>query len=297
MRLHELEMQGYRLKRERLEQMVAQTIIEREAARHGVPVESFIDQTILSNVPEPTQEELDHYFQDNPSLKPTWKGTPEDLDKNVRATLRQRKSYQMIMDKARSLYAQEGVVITLKEPEPPRVRVNLADAAIQGPSEAPVTVVEFSDYQCPACRRNHETMKKILETYRDRVQYAYKDFPLRSHRWAAKAAEGARCAGEQHKFAEFQDMLFNGDQEPAPDQMEVYALEMGLDSVQFRQCLDSGKYRSAVEKSIEDGKSIGVNSTPTLVVNGRILTGGQTIESLSKLIEEELRKTQDNKPQ
>jgi protein-disulfide isomerase len=295
MRLYELELQGYRIKRERLEQMVAQIVIEREAARHGIPVEGFIDQTILSNVPETTQEEMDQYFRDNPSIKPTWRGTPEDLDKQVRATLQQRKSYQMIMDKARSMYAQEGVVITLKEPEPPRVQVNLGDATIQGPTEAPVTVVEFSDYQCPACRRNHETMKKILETYQGRVKYVYKDFPLRSHRWAAKAAEGARCAGEQHKFTEFQDVLFSSDQEPAPDQMEVYALEMGLDSVQFRQCLDAGKYRSAVEKSIEDGRSIGVNSTPTLVVNGRIIPGGQTTESLSKLIEEELQKKQDTK--
>ena len=295
MRLHELEIQGYRLKRERLEQMVAQIVIEREAARHGVPVESFIDQTILSNVPQPTQEEVDHYLRDNPSLKPTWKGTPEDLDRHVRATLQQRKSYQTIMDKARSLYTQEGVVITLKEPETPRVQVNLGDASIQGPADAPVTVVEFSDYQCPACRRNHETMKKILETYRGRIKYVYKDFPLRSHRWAAKAAEGARCAGDQHKFAEFQDILFNSDQEPAPDQMEVYALEMGLDSVQFRQCLDTGKYRSAVEKSIEDGRSIGVNSTPTLVINGRIIPGGQTIDSLSKMIEEELPKKEDSK--
>jgi protein-disulfide isomerase len=287
-RLYELEMQTYHLKLERLEQMVAQIIFEKEAARHGIPVERFIDQTVLSNVPEISQEELDHYLLDNPAIRNTWKGTPEGLDKHVRATLQQRKSYQMIMDKARSMYAQEGVVITLKEPEPPRVRVNLGDAAIQGSAEAPVTVVEFSDYQCPACRKNHETMKKIMETYQGRVRWVFKDFPLRSHRWAAKAAEGARCAADQHKFAEFQDMLFSSDQELAPDQMEVYALEMGLDSVLFRQCLDSGKYQGAVQKSIEDGRVIGVNSTPTLVINGRIFSGGQTIESLSKLIEEEL---------
>ncbi len=296
MRFHDLDMQRYRLKRDRLEQMIVEMIFREQAARQGIPLERFIEETILSKLPETTQEELDHYFRDNPSIRTTWKGTPEDLDKHVRATLQQRKSYQMVMDKARSMYAQEGVVITLKEPELPRVRVNLGDATIQGPTEAPVTVVEFSDYQCPACRKNHETMKKIMETYQGRVKWVFKDFPLRSHRWAAKAAEGARCAADQHKFAEFQDVLFSSDQELAPDQMEVYALEMGLDSFQFRQCLDGGKYRSAVEKSIEDGRSIGVNSTPTLVVNGRIISGGQTIESLSKLIEEELPRQQNPKP-
>ncbi|HBZ56805.1 MAG TPA: hypothetical protein DEO88_15490 [Syntrophobacteraceae bacterium] len=296
MRLYELDLQGYRLKAERLEQMIAELVFRNEAARQGMPVERYIDETVMSKIPETTQNDLDQYFRENPSIRGTWKGTPEDLDKYARATLQQRRFYQTTMATARSLYPQEGVVIYLKEPDVPRVHVNLGDADSRGPVEAPVTVVEFSDYQCPACRRNHETMKKVMETYKDRVKWVFKDFPLRSHRWAAKAAEGTHCAADQHKFAEFQDILFGSDQEPTPDQMEVFALELGLDSVEFRRCLDSGKYERAVEKSIEDGRAVGVNSTPTLVVNGRMVPGGQTVESLSKLIQEELTKQKDSKP-
>ncbi len=296
MRLHELNVQAYRLKRERLEQLVAQLLFEKKAASQGIPVEKLIDETVLSQVPEATQEELDRYFQENPSVRNSWKGTPEDLDKYARSTVKQRKFYQLLMDQARSMYAQQGVKIYLKEPEEPRVRVSLGDAMVRGAADAPVAVVEFSDYQCPACRKNHETIKAVMETYKDKVKYVFKDFPLRGHRWAAKAAEGARCAAEQGKFAEFQDILFSSNQEPNPDQMEVYALEMGLDSNQFKQCVDSGKYRRAVEQSIEDGRAIGVNSTPTLVINGRMTSGGQSVESLSKLIEEELTTKQGAKP-
>jgi protein-disulfide isomerase len=296
LRLHELKVQAYRLKRDLLEQMVARLVFEKEAGSRGMPVERLIDETVLSQVPETTQEELERYFLENPSVRNNWKGTAEDLDKHARNAVKQRKFYQLLMDQARSMYAQQGVKIYIKEPEEPRVRVSLGDAMVRGAADAPVVMVEFSDYQCPACRKNHETIKAILETYKDKVKYVFKDFPLRGHRWAAKAAEGARCAGEQGKFFEFQDVLFSSDQEPNPDQMEVYALEIGLDSNEFKQCVDSGKYRRAVEQSVEDGRAIGVGSTPTLVINGRITTGGQSEESLSKLIDQELSKKEGAKP-
>jgi protein-disulfide isomerase len=296
MRVYEFDMQAYRIKRERLEQMIAQMIFEKEAARRGIPLQQLLDETVGAQASEVSAEEVEHYFHENPTLRSNWKGTPEDLDKHVRASLQQRKAYQMIMDKARSLYAQEGVVINLHEPEVPRVRVNIGDAMIRGAANGPVTIVEFSDYQCPACRKNHETMRTVMESYKDQVKWIYKDFPLRSHQWAAKAAEAARCAAEQDKFGAYQDLLFGSSQEPKPEQLLAYAAEAGLDVDRFKHCVDSGKYRAAVEKSVLDGQSIGVNSTPTLVINGKIMAGGQSVESLKKLIDDELAKKEGPKP-
>jgi len=296
MRIYEFDLQIYRLKRERLEQMVAQIIFEKEAARRSIPLQQLLDETVSAQDSEVTAEEMERYYRDNPAARANWKGTAEDLDKYVRASLQQRKSYQSIMDKARSLYAQEGVVIKLQEPEAPRVRVNIGDAKIRGPENAAVTIVEFSDYQCPACRKNHETMKAVMEGYKDQVEWVFKDFPLRSHQWAAKAAEASHCAAEQGKFAEYQDVLFSSNQDLTPLQLQAYAVEIGLVAEQFQKCLDTGKYQSLVEKSVQDGLSIGVNSTPTLVINGRMTAGGQSVESMKKLIDEELAKKAGQKP-
>ena len=296
MRIYEFDLQIHRLKRERLEQMVAQIIFEKEAARRSIPLQQLLDETVSAQDSEVTAEEMERYYRDNPAARANWKGTAEDLDKYVRASLQQRKSYQSIMDKARSLYAQEGVVIKLQEAEAPRVRVNIGDAKIRGPENAAVTIVEFSDYQCPACRKNHETMKAVMEGYKDQVEWVFKDFPLRSHQWAAKAAEASHCAAEQGKFAEYQDVLFSSNQDLTPLQLQAYAVEIGLVAEQFQKCLDTGKYQSLVEKSVQDGLSIGVNSTPTLVINGRMTAGGQSVESMKKLIDEELAKKAGQKP-
>ncbi len=296
MRIYDFNMQIYRLKRERLEQMIAQIVLSKEAARQGKPLQQFVDDTVRADATEVTSEEIGRYLNENPAVKNNWKGTPEDLEKWVRATLQQRKSYQMIMEKARSLYAQEGVVINLKEPEVPRVQVNIEDAMIRGPEDAAVTLVEFSDYQCPACRKNHETMKAVIESYKNEVKWVFKDFPLRMHQWAEKAAEASHCAAEQGKFAEYQDLLFGSNQELNPEQLQAFAVDLGLVGEEFKSCLDGGKYRETVDKNIQDGQSIGVNSTPTLVINGRMISGGQTVESLKKLIDEELAKKQTLKP-
>jgi len=120
-----------------------------------------------------------------------------------------------------------------------------------------VTVIEFSDYLCPACRKAHEVTAKVKEIYRDRIRWVFKDLPLRMHKWADKAAEAAHCAGEQGKFWEYQDIFIWQPRRARPSRLKQYAGELGLQVDQFGECLDSEKYKSAVEGDVDTARRQG----------------------------------------
>ncbi len=158
-------------------------------------------------------------------------------------------------------------------------RLNVAIAASNptlGRATAPVTLVEFSDYQCPSCQRVEPTLKRLRETYGDRIRFVWKDFPLtRIHPQAFKAGEAAHCAGDQGESWELHDVLFDKQQELQPPDLKRHAAELGLDANAFNQCLDSSKYGERVRDGVSEGGALGVNSTPTIFINGRRLSGAQ----------------------
>ena len=178
---------------------------------------------------------------------------------------------------------------------PTRFNVQVGDAPVIGSSDAKVTIIEFSDYECPFCSRFYEQTELLLKAeYIDtgKVRLAYKDYPLSSlHPTAQKAAEAARCAGEQGKYWEMHDLLFVKQSEWAPlgvTKLKDYAPTLGLDSQAFNSCLDSGKYASAVQKDFNEGSSLGVSGTPTFFVNGIQLVGAQPYAIFQQVIEQEL---------
>jgi protein-disulfide isomerase len=158
-----------------------------------------------------------------------------------------------------------------------------------GRAAAPVTLIEFSDFQCPFCQRVEPTLKKVRETYGDKVRIVWKDFPLTQiHPQAFKAGEAAHCAGDQGKYWEYHDRLFGNQQALQPDDLKKHATDMGLDGAAFASCLDSSKYGERVRDGVAEGTRLGVNSTPTIYVNGRMLSGAQPYEAFVTVIDEEL---------
>jgi protein-disulfide isomerase len=174
--------------------------------------------------------------------------------------------------------------------EAPRFEVALADTDPSlGNAKAPVTLIEFSDFQCPFCLRVAPTLKKIRQTYGDKVRIVWKDFPLTQiHPEAFKAGEAAHCAGEQGKFWEYHDRLFANQQALQPDSLKKYAADAGLDAAKFNACVDTSKYGDRVRDGVAQGTRLGVNSTPTLYVNGRMMSGAQPYEAIAAVIDEEL---------
>ena len=176
-------------------------------------------------------------------------------------------------------------------PTPSRVQVSVDDDPSKGLATAPVTIIEFSDFECPFCARFYsQTLGQIEEKYIDtgKVRLVYRDYPLGFHRNAQKAAEAAECADEQGKFWEMHDKIFDNQQAIAVSDLKRYAQEIGVNTAQFNGCLDSGEMASEVEKDFQDGQSYGVTGTPGFFINGIPLSGAQPFSAFERIIEQEL---------
>lgn len=185
----------------------------------------------------------------------------------------------------------------LDQPTAPaeKVEVSLDDDTVLGSKNAPVTIVEFSDYQCPFCKRFHDdTFGQLKTKYIDtgKVKFVYRDFPLGFHVNAQKAAEAAECAGEQGKYYEMHEAIFAKSQADgtgiAPADLKVIAKSIGLDSSKFDKCLDSGAMSAEVQKDLRDGSSYGVQGTPAFFVNGQLISGAQPFSAFEQVIRAEL---------
>lgn len=181
------------------------------------------------------------------------------------------------------------------------VNVSADDDAFLGNKDAPVIVIEFSDFQCPFCRKFwNETLPQIKKEYIDtgKVKFVYRDFPLSFHAGAQPAAEGAECARDQGKFWELHDKIFEEQAKQGSGTIQFeksdvikWASKIELNMSKFNQCLDSGKYKQEVEKDIADGAAAGVTGTPATFINGRIVIGAQPFAAFKIIIDEELKKS------
>jgi protein-disulfide isomerase len=167
--------------------------------------------------------------------------------------------------------------------------VSIQNAPVRGAAGAPVTLVEFSDFECPFCKQTRPTLKQLLERYPGKVRLAYRDFPLESiHPQARRAAEAARCAHDQGKFWEYHDVLFAQSPKLAAEDLRRYAGEVGLDVTKFDGCLAAGTHKAAVQRDVEEGNQLGITGTPAFFVNGRPLSGAQSFEAFARVIDDEL---------
>jgi protein-disulfide isomerase len=286
-KLSKLEEQIYNLKRQELDSLIAQRLLAQEAARRGISVTALVDAEVTAKVGLVTEQEVDAFFQAN---KARLQGDEASVRENLRAHLQQQKLTIRRQRFVESLRSQAKVVVRLQAPAVVRVAVSTEGAPIRGAAEAPVTLVEFSDFHCPFCNRAQATLKQVLERYPDKVKLVYRDFPLdRLHPRARPAAEAARCAHDQGKFWEYHDLLYANTPRAASEDLRRYAQQVGLNVAKFEQCVSSGVHKAAVQRDIDEGGRLGVTGTPAFFINGRPLEGAQPLEAFVRLIEEELR--------
>lgn len=156
-----------------------------------------------------------------------------------------------------------------------------------GKDDAPIVIVEFSDFQCPFCKESFSVVRAMLSKYGDQVQYVYRNFPVDSlHPNARMAAEAAMCANEQNKFLEYHDRLFINQNNLNKENLLNYASQSGLDVTLFTQCLNSAKYKQQVEQDLADGVALGVRATPTWFINSHKKEGAIPQEIFFKAIDE-----------
>jgi protein-disulfide isomerase len=285
--LSKLEEQIYNLKRQKVDALINDKLLEKAAAKRGISVTALFDAEVTPKVTLVTEQEIENFYQANKAQVKA--GEETQAREQMRAYLQNQKIAQRRQEFIDSLRSQAKIVVNLKAPPVLRVDVKIDGAPFKGGKNAPVTVVEFTDVHCPFCQRVLPTLTQLLSRYGDKVKLVYKDFPIdKLHPGARKGHEAARCADEQGKFWPYHDKLFANAPKASPDDLKAYGKEVGLDSVAFDTCVSSGKYQAAVEKDIEEGRRAGVTGTPAFFVNGRLLTGAQPLENFVRVIDDEL---------
>jgi protein-disulfide isomerase len=282
--LSKLEEQIYTLKRQRLDAMIVERLIAKEAAKRGVSETALIDAEVTAKVGLVTEQEIDAFYKTNNLVK------SDDASQRdqVRARLQSQKLTQQREAFVKALRSRAKVTVHLTPPPVQRVQLNVDGAPFFGSKTAPVTIVEFSDFHCPFCQRAEETIAQIRSRYGDQVRFVWRDFPIDSlHPQARPAHEAARCASDQGKFWPYHKTLYAGPPK-SPDQLQAMAQEAGLDMASFKACVASGKHQAAVLKDIEEGKRLEVTGTPTFFINGRVLVGAQPVEAFARMIDDEL---------
>jgi protein-disulfide isomerase len=284
--LGKLQEQIYTLKRQRLEALIRERLLAQEAAKRGVSVPALLDAEVTPKVRLVTEEDVEKIYQAN---KARFTGNEAEAQERIRSQLQGQQVAAQREAFIRGLRLKSNVKVHLEAPPVVRAQVSVDGAPAKGPATAPVTIVEFSDFYCPFCKRVQSTLSAILAKYGDKVRLVYRDFPIpQLHPAAPKAAEAARCANDQGKFWPYHDLLYARAPKGSPDDLTAYANEVGLDVAAFEACLTSGKHAAGVKKDIEEGNRLGIDGTPGFFVNGRPLAGAQPLEAFVTVIEDEL---------
>jgi protein-disulfide isomerase len=282
-RMFQVRQQEYQVRKQALDELIARRLLEAEAASRQISVDELTRVEVEGKAAPVTDAEKKDFYEKN---KARFGTTPEDQAlAQIESGLRQQRARERRVQYVGELRKKAGVEVML---EPPRVAVAEAGNPAKGPAGAPVTVIEFSDFQCPYCARVTPTLAKLQEAYPGKIRVVFRDLPLPNHKNAGPAAEAAQCAHDQGKFWEMHDRLFANQQKLAPADLKEHAVALGLDAAAFNQCLDSGKYTAEWRKDAEEANRLGVNGTPAFFVNGRLISGAQPYEVFAQIVEEEL---------
>ena len=261
-----------------------QTVVV-EAKKQGKSVDELIAAEAGPNGFAPTDAEVSAWYDENPGRVG---GRPlTQLKSQIAELLRNEKRKAAERRLSDRLREQHEVAVKY---EPYRLQFDNANAPTKGSKDAPVTLVEFSDFQCPYCKGMAPTLKQVAEKLGDKVQIVYRQYPIASiHPFATKAAEASLCAREQGKFWELHDAMFEDQTKLAVKDLKATAARLGMDAKKFDTCLDSGRYVEQVQNDQREGQRAGVNGTPAVFINGVLLPGGSVpYSTVEAAIQDEL---------
>ena len=284
--LSRLDEQIYTLKSQKLDALIDEKLLAKQAAERKLTVPALLDAEVTRKVASITEQEIEEFYQRN---KAQINAEQAQVQEQIRVYLQNQQLAAKREEFLKSLRSQVKVIVRLKPPQIHRVEVSVQGAPFKGGEQAAVTIVEFSDFHCPFCTRVTSTLKQLESMYGEKIKLVFRDFPIEGlHPGAIKAHEAARCANEQGEFWPYHDKLFAGPSTSSPELFKGLAKEVGLDAVAFETCLGSGKYQAAIKQDIEEGTRIGVSGTPAFFINGRLVSGAQSLETFARVIDDEL---------
>jgi protein-disulfide isomerase len=289
--LAQLEEQIYQLKRQRLDALISERLLNQEAERRAMTAQALFEAEVTSKAATVTAEEIEAFYKTNQAQLGV-------LDENLKLKIKNYLQGQRVNARReeflQSLRAKAKIKVNLPLPAN-RIKASIEGVPFKGGANAPVTIIEFSDYHCPFCLRVQAALAQVMARYGDKVKLVYRDMPIdQLHPQARRAAEAARCANDQGKFWPYHDQLYSGGADVSSERLKSIAQSSGLDVAAFESCLASGKHRASIQQSIDEATWLGLSGTPAFLINGRFLSGAQPFEAFVSLIEEELAQARAN---
>ncbi|MCM3902097.1 MAG: thioredoxin domain-containing protein [Pyrinomonadaceae bacterium] len=266
--IYKLRLNVYELESEALERTINDILLIEEAKRRNVPPEEIVRSEISEKSQPPTEAEVAKFYAENKSR------IGKDLNSvrnQLAEYLQEQGRQQLERTMAERLRKGAQIRLLISEPQPPTQAISTDDDPSRGLATAPVIIVEFTDFQCPSCASMHPVLEEVLKSYGNNVRFVVRDFPLAMHANARKAAEAANAAHAQGKFFEYAALLFKRQDALDVPSLKKYASELGLDRARFDAALDGGTFAAEVRRDIADGEMYGIDSTPTIFVNGVLL--------------------------
>ena len=270
----------YMAEKQAVDKLVREELLNDAAKKEGVTVEELLKRHI-GQVTAPSDDQVEVFYEGMESDKPLAE-IRSDIRQHI-IDLRRQKAANAYLE---TLRKKGDVKIELEPPSTTAVS-STAGAPTLGPADAPVKIIEYADYQCPYCKQMHPLIKRLREEFPNKTQLIYEDFPLPMHANAQKAAEAAHCAGDQGKYWEYHDAIFDQSGPLDVTNLKVIAKTIKLDQASFDQCLDSGKHGADVAKAQIQGKVLGITGTPTFFINGHMVTGAAKYEVLRDVVAQE----------
>lgn len=268
-----IEQEQYNSIRRELESLMLDKLLEAEASKNGKTTDEYV-KSLSDAIPA---EEVKKFYET--TVSKDGKGPPFE---SVEARIRQ---YLAMKDKVENVKKAAGLELTLPEPEVPLVEFDLAGRPHVGPEDAKVTIVEFSDFQCPYCARAIEPMKEIVKAFPKDVQVYFLHFPLSFHKEAKPAAIAARCAQQQDKFWPMHDAIFENQSKMSTEDLTAHATKVGLDMKKYEKCMADPETTKYVDADMAQGMDAGVGGTPSFFVNGKQTQGPPSVESIRAIVE------------
>lgn len=279
--------QLYDLRKQALDDIINNYLVEQAAKKAGMKPDEYLDEQVRSSAPRVTARDAEQFYgQHKAQLDAQTGGRPlSQIEPRLVAALQRQRDEDVQKQLIQKLRADNHISVLLKAP---RVSVASGGHPSKGASSAPVTIVEFSDFQCPFCRAAESSLKQVRQKYGDQVRLVYMDFPLGFHPHAMDAARAGRCAAEQDKFWQFHDAMFLDQKKLDPDDLRQTAAKVGLNRDKFNACFSNDKNDTGIRQDMAEGRSLGVTGTPTFFINGRELVGAQPAPKFNEVIDEEI---------
>ncbi|HEX8131096.1 MAG TPA: thioredoxin domain-containing protein [Pyrinomonadaceae bacterium] len=274
----------YQLRKAEVDLRINDVLLQQEAQRRNVTTQALLDAEVAAKAKPVTDADAQKFYNEN---KERVNGEFAQLKPQIIQYLQDLQKRDAQAAFAQQLRQATKLEVNLRAPESPVLQIATDDQPAKGNPAAPVTIVEFTDFQCPSCAGAQPVLEKLVAEYGDRVRLVVRDFPLQMHEFAAKAAEAAEAARAQGKYWEYAGVLFANQKALGVDKLKEYATQVGLDRQKFDAALDSGQMADKVQRDLLDGIRLGVGGTPSFFINGRPASD-RTYEGLKAAIEKAL---------